>query len=237
MTLYKIPAQDPSQRLFRIFSWGIIILLTGILALSLYDPTELSDSTRRTIGGAAGALVLISIAGAIMLSAKGSMWKLKRAFQFQLSDDKIVQMREGSPTVEMSLTQVESLHEYHGWLIVRGGGPTRQLAIPFEIDGFEELKGKLAAHCAVMRLKTKISILSFVPLVLAVGAYAFLFTSRIVSVVIASGCGALLIQGWGFYSLWRAYRGKSMNLLLMGAYFFTCLVIVWLVYQRTRAIV
>ncbi|SRR6266446_1209328 len=171
MVLYKVSAKDPNQRLFRIFAWGAIILLTGILAISLYDPTELSDSARRTIGGAAVVLVLISIAGAVVFSARRGMWKLKRTFQFQLSDDGIFQMREGSPTVGMPLRQIESLREYRGWLVIRGGGQADPIAIPSEVENFEQLKQRLTSYCALTTLKTKISPLSYLPFALAIVVY------------------------------------------------------------------
>ena len=236
MLLYKISAKDPNQRLFRIFSWGIIILLTGILALSLHDPTELSDSTRRTIGETAGALVLMSVAGAVVFSAKGGMWKLKRTFQFQLSDDNIFQIREGSPTVEIPLRQIESLREYRGWLVIRGGGQTDPIAIPTEVENFEQLKQRLTTYCTLTTPEKKIPPLSYLPFALAIVVYVLLFTSHVVVVVAAAGCIALLLQGWGFYSLRRAYRGRKMSLLVVGTYLLSCLVIIWLVYERTRGI-
>src|SRR5712664_141692 len=236
MVLYKVSAKDSNQRLFRIFAWGAIILLTGILAISLYDPTELSDSARRTIGGAAVVLVLISIAGAVVFSARGGMWKLKRTFQFQLSDDGIFQMREGSPTVGMPLRQIESLREYRGWLVIRGGGQADPIAIPSEVENFEQLKQRLTSYCALTTLKTKISPLSYLPFALAIVVYVLLFTSHVVVVVAGAGCIALLLQGWGFYSLRRAYRGRKISLLVVGTYLLTCLAIIRFVYERTRAI-
>ncbi len=236
MTFYKLPLQSPNQRPFRIFGWGAIILLLGILFFSLYDPTELSDSTRRTVGWAALAVVMVSVATATLLSGREGLWKLKRTFQFQLSDGKLLQMREGSPTIEIPLTQVAAVQQYRSWLIVIGGEPARQIAIPIEIEGFVELKEKLSAHCPITPLKPRSSALSFLPVVLAIGACFILFTSHIVSVVIGAGCLALFLQGLGFHSLRRVRRGRGMNLLLVGTYLLTCLTIVWLVYERTRVI-
>jgi hypothetical protein len=237
MTSYRVSAKDPNQLLFRISSCCSIILLAGVLALSLYDPPGLSDSTRRTIGIATGALVLTSVAGAYAFSAKGGMWKLKQSSQIQLSDDTITLVREGQPSVEIPLTQVEELHEAAGWLFVRGGEPRRHMAIPVEIEGYEELKGKLAIHRNVTPLKTKIPPLFFLPFVLTIVVYIPLLTSHILAIVIAAGFGALLLHGWGFYFLRRAYRRRPIPVLLMGVYLFSCLIIVWLVYERTKAIV
>lgn len=237
MTLYQVSSKDPNELLFRISSRASIFLLASILALSLYDPAGLSDTIRRTLGITAGVLVASSIAGALVFSAKGGIWKLKRAFQFQLSDGSIFQIREGYPTVEIPLTQVEAIQEFRGWLIVRGGAPRRHIAIPVEIEGFEELKGKLATYCAVTPLRTKISPLFFLPFVAAIVAYVLLFTTHVLAVVIVAGLAALSLQGWGFYYLRRAYQGRPIPVLVMGVYLFTCLIIVWLVYERTRAIV
>jgi hypothetical protein len=236
MTSYKLPVQSPNQRPFRILGWGAIILLLGILFFSLYDPPELSDSIRRTVGWAALTVVMISIAIAALLSSREGLWKPKRTFQFQLSDDKLLQLREGSPTTEMPLTRIESIQEYRNWLIVRGGEPTQQIAIPVEVEAFQELKRKLATYGTASPLKTKSSPLWLLQLAVATVAYVLLLTSHVVSVVIVAGCLALLLQGLGFYSLRRAYRGRLMKLLLTGTYLFSCLIIVWLAYERTRGI-
>jgi len=164
------------------------------------------------------------------------MWKLKRTFQFQLSDDGIFQMREGSPTVGMPLRQIESLREYRGWLVIRGGGQADPIAIPSEVENFEQLKQRLTSYCALTTLKTKISPLSYLPFALAIVVYVLLFTSHVVVVVAGAGCIALLLQGWGFYSLRRAYRGRKISLLVVGTYLLTCLAIIRFVYERTRAI-
>jgi hypothetical protein len=145
-------------------------------------------------------------------------------------------VREGSPTTEMPLTRIESIQEYRNWLIVRGGEPTQQITIPVEVEGFQELKRKLATYGTVSPLKTKSSPLWLLQLAVATVAYVLLLTSHVVSVVIVAGCLALLLQRLGFYSLRRAYRGRLMKLLLMGTYLFSCLIIVWLVYERTRGI-
>jgi len=234
MPLYTVSTTRPYQRLFRILGWGAIIVLLGICLFSIYDPVERNHSTNVLLAWVAGAIVLGAVVGAVMLSSKEALWKVQRAFQWELTGEKIIQRHEDGTTREIPLTHIESLHEGHGWLIIRGGEPVRQISVPLEINGLEELKRELTAHCAVTPLKVKFSPLSFFPLVLAIAAYCFLFASHNRAVVMVAGAAALLLQGWAYYWVWRVLRAKPMPRLVMLSFVLSWLLLAWIVYQRTK---
>lgn len=91
MKLYKARTGSPNQQLFRIVGYGAIVGLLGILLFSLYEPEGVSDSTRHAIGWVAGAMVLLSIAGACVLAAREGTWKVKSACEWELTGEKIIQ--------------------------------------------------------------------------------------------------------------------------------------------------
>src|SRR2546422_126256 len=119
MSLYRIPDDTANWQTFRILGWGAAILLLGICIVSIYEPMELGDSARRVLAWTAGAIVLSVVVLAMVLSLQGGLRKLKEGFQFELSDGKITQRREGQQTVEIPLAQIEGLHDYHGWLVIK----------------------------------------------------------------------------------------------------------------------
>jgi hypothetical protein len=235
MTVYEVPPNSPYQRQFRFLGWGAIVVLLGILLFSIYEPAGLSDSVGHAIGWLAGAIGLAAGVGATILAIKEGTLKLLRRLRFDISDGKIIQTREESASIEIPLDQIDSLHQYRSWLLVRGGIPKRQIAIPREITGFDALKRELLAHCTLTPLKVKIYPLSFLPLVLMIVAYFFLFTSHVRAVVITAGVAALTLQAVGTYSLWRVWRDKTMHRLVMLTFILTWLVLAWLVYQRVLA--
>ena len=234
MPSYSLPAKDPNQRLFRIAAFGIVFLLSIIFFIAAHDPDGLSDQARKTIGGIAFGAVFVSIVGAMVFSAKGGMWNLQRKFRFEITDDRLFQFREGFPAVEISLTEIASLLETGDWLIVDGGSPNSRITIPSRIEGFEELKQRLSAHCAPRPLQKRFPFLACILVALGLSAYTALFFSPRGWVIVASGCVAVALQGLGFYSLRSVYRKRQIPILVWAFYVFTCLATFWIMYRRAR---
>jgi hypothetical protein len=234
MTVYEVPPNSPYQRQFRSIGRGAIVVLLGILIFSVYEPAGLSDSVGHAIGWIAGAFVLATCAGAAVLAIEEGKIKSLRRLRFEIFDGKIVQTGEESTRIQIPLDQIDSLYEYRGRLLVRGGDPRRQIAIPREVKDFDVLKSELLAHGALTPHKAKFHPWSILPLVLLLVAYFFLFTSHVRTVVISAGVAALALQGAGTYSLWRVWRGKTLPRLVVPTYVMTWLVLAWLVYQRFR---
>jgi hypothetical protein len=235
MTLYLSQEPRTYQRRFRIFGLASILLLLGICLFSFYEPQGLSHSMNVALAGAAGAIVLGTIVLALFMSAKNAMWKAKHTFQWELDSERIIQRHESGRTREIPLVRIESLNDYRGWLIVKGGEPLERIAVPSDVDGFEELKRSLGAHCAITPLKTKFSILRLLIVISGIVTYVLLFTSHILAVIVIAGCNAILFQGWSLYLLRRVWQAKSMSLLVVATYILTSLMIVWIVLLRTKA--
>ena len=139
MTVYEIPATSPYQRAFRILGWGAVGVLLGILVFSFYEPARINDSTSHAIGWLAGAILLAAIVGTATLGVKEGSWKLMRMSRFEVTDGKIIEMREGATSriTEIPLNEIDSLGDHCRWLFVIGGTPRKQIAIPKEVRDFE----------------------------------------------------------------------------------------------------
>lgn len=231
-----MPAESPFKRPFRILAGGAIFFLIAMLLIAVYDPPELSDGTRKALGWVSVAIVLATVSGAMWLSTRQGLWNLQRNCRVNLSDGKISEIRAASPVVEIPLNQIQSLHEGHGWLVVRSGEPVKQIAIPLDIGGIDELKRELAQFATVAPLKFKRSPSAFVSPVLGIVALIFLFVSRNRSVVMVAGGLFLLLQGWEMYSLRRFFPSKRKIVFLILAYILTFLAVALVIYRRAIAV-
>jgi len=164
MTLYEMPAKSPYQRPFRIFAWVAVVVLLVILCVAIWTPAGLSDETRKILAWVAGAIVVAAVVVGNRLGFKQGLWKLKEGYRVEVSDGKIIQSRPGSSVVEIPVDRIASLHQSRGrWLIIRGGEPERQMAVPLEIVGFESLKREISENRTVSPLRVELSPWLFLP--------------------------------------------------------------------------
>jgi hypothetical protein len=233
VTLYRLPNDHANWRTIRVIVWGAVVFLLGIAIVSIYEPVELGDSGRRTLAWIAGAIVLSSVLLANVVASRGSLRKLKEGFQFDISDGKIIQTHEGQQSVEIPLTQIVSIREYRGWLVINGGEPSRQITIPSEVDNFEELKRELTAQRAVTTLKSTSRFIGVVQTGLLIVACICLFISHNRAIVMTAGGVVLLLQAFGFYSIWHQRSGVSRPKILVVVGVLLWFVTAWIVYERT----
>ena len=239
MTIYRVPSTNPYQRPFRVFGWGAIVLLLSICLFSIYEPQGISDWTNKVVAFGAGAIVVMAIVAALLLSEKVGMWKIKSTSQWELDEVKILRRGNDGRTAEIPLIDIKSLSENRGWLLIWGGEPPRQIAIPSEVNGFDDLKGKLSVHREISALKRHpFWAVKFVPFVLGIIAYGFLFLSRNRAAIMASCAVAILLQFLATYSIWHLWRknSKPMPKPIIVSLAVAFLIVAWIVYQQTRTL-
>jgi hypothetical protein len=192
-----------------------------------------NDRTNHLIAWGAGAIVLFCVVAAYVVAPKLASRKFISAFEWELTDGKLIQRQEDSPTIEIPLTQIESISTFLGWLIVKGGTPTRQLAVPHEINDFEDLKSQLSSYHAVTPVKLWVSPFFLLLSGLLIAAYILLLVSHSHPVVLISGLTALALQGYSFFRLLQLSRFRKKALV------FCCILswflIAWVVYLRVHA--
>jgi hypothetical protein len=224
-----MPAQSPYQRPFRIFAGAAVIVLLVILCIALWTPEGLSDETRKILAWIAGAIVVAAVPVGTLLGFKQGLWKLKEGYRVEVSDGKIIQRRPEAPPVEIPINQIVSLQLRPGrWLVVRGGEPEKQMAVPLEIVGFESLKREISAN----RTVSKLSPWLFLPSASFVLACLLLLDSQNRTVAMGAGVVALLIQGVSIYSLRQLRRSKQKARFLLLVYILSFVVLGWIVYRR-----
>ena len=180
--------------------------------------------------------MVASVLGLTLLSVKDATWKLKRKLSFEVSDGKIIQSSDDAAAVEIPLNNIESVHEYRGLLLIRGGEPRKQISVPVEINGFEALKRELTSYHPLTVFRAKVYWSSFLPVALMVVAWILLLTSHARIVVLVAGIAALGLQAIGAHSLLRAFRGKVKPKFIVPMLVFTWLLIAGIVFQRVKSV-
>jgi hypothetical protein len=206
-----------------------------ILLVSLLDPPELSDAQRHLVGWTAIAILVAAILASFVMAGKSGLWKLRQTYLVELSDGKLIQTRPGWPTIDIPLAQIESMRLGNGWLIVNGGEPKRRILIPSTVGDFEGLQRELSVYGTIVPAHSRARLLSFMPLLLGIFAYFFLFTSHKAGIVIAAGATSFLFQVDTAVIFWRMWRAKKVSRLAVVFFAFASMAIVWLVFMRVKA--
>lgn len=108
------------------------------------------------------------------------------------------------------------------------------MTIPSAVNGFEDLKHELSAYTAIASVKAKIRLIRFLSFALMILACFYLFVSHNSAVVLVAGVVVLLLQGLGFYSIWRLRKYALRHNLLLTLGVLVWFVTAWIVYERTR---
>ena len=238
MTIYSVPAVRPYQRPFRVLSWAAIVVLLGIWAFSAFEPADLSQSVNVSLALTMGAIALSVLVVGVTLAQKEGMWKVKHAYQWELTDEKLIQRHDDGNSAEIPLAQIQSLQEVRGWLQVRSPEPARGIAIPSDIDGFEEVRRVLAARCSTLPVRVRVPLLSYLPHLVGWLAILLLFISQVRNVVVLCAVIILLWQGWAIYSLnkfWQR-RGKKIPAVFWLSWVFSLIAIAWIFFRRMRTL-
>jgi hypothetical protein len=237
MTVYKPQETRSYQRHFRTYAWSAIAVLLGILLFSIYEPQGVSRPTNIALAFLSGAIVLGAILCAYILSAKQALWDVKHVFQWELTADKIIQKHDDGRTVEISLNDVRTLNEGRGWLFVGGGEPQKTIAIPSDVNGFDQIRRQLMAYCTVTPVNVKRSPIGF----LGWGAWISVFVLFVISdsraVILASGIALLLLYPLlTAHSLRPIWRTKAIPKRILLTYSWVWLILAWWLLHRLKLI-
>jgi hypothetical protein len=235
MTRYAVPP-DINLKTFRICAYGSIGLMLLFLVLSRSEWLELNDRASHVMGWAAVGLLVLGLVGIWVLMVKDSLNKAWQKVTFDLADDKITRISEGAQPIELPLSEINFLGESRSGIVVRGGDPSKGFFIPRAVNEFEALKQQLSRRCRVTPVETKTYLKPLLlPSVLTVALYTILFTSRTTILVSAAGVLALLFQGWVIFTMRKMLAETRSHRLVMSAFVFSWLILLWIVYQRVSS--
>ena len=234
MNRYVVPP-NPNQKLFRTFAYGCIGLMLISLAISRSEWQGLNDRVSHALGWGAVGLLILFMGGVFFLIAKNSVQSAWQKAAFDLADQKISRLREGWPSIELALTEIQFLGESRTGLFVQGGNPLKAFVIPRAICDFEELKQQLSAYCKVTPVKSQTSLMAVLPLTVAIVLYASLLLSKSGLVVLSAGVGALLFHASLFFSIRKILARTRSPKAVIFAFLASWLLLAWIVYQRVSS--
>lgn len=145
MRTYEVASVSPYQRPFWIAAASAVAAMLAIWAISALDPIYLPDSAAHPIGMIALLVTSAGILGAVIFGALEGEWKLKRRLSVTISENSMVQKRDGK-TVELSIDDIKSAFSFRGYLIIVGGEPSRRIIVPKAIIGYEEFRRELGGR-------------------------------------------------------------------------------------------
>jgi hypothetical protein len=234
MTRYTVPS-DTNPKAFRICGYGSIGLMLLFLVLSHSEWLELNDRASHVMGWAAGGVLVLGLVGIWVLIVKDSLNKAWQKVAFDLADDRIIRISEGRQPIELPLSEINFLGESRSGIVVRGGDPSKGFFIPRAVNGFDALKQQLGGCCRVTHIEKKTYLKPLLPLVLTVVLYAILFTSKTTIVVSTVGVLALVFQGGAIFSMRKIWAKTRSPKLVMSAFIFSWLILLWIVCQRVSS--
>lgn len=231
MTNYPVRRKS-NLKAFRMFAYGSVGLMLIVLALSRL---ELDDRVSRVIGWGAGGLLVAGMLAVFVLLFKNSIDEFWQEASFDVTDDKIICLFEGRPPREFLLRDITLIGESRTGLLVLTNEPSKGFFIPRSTGHFEQLKRQLSEHCTVEPAKNTMSFVPILPPVLLIALYGLLFTTGTRILVLVVGFVALLFQGWATFAMRKMLAKTTSPRLVITAFIFSWLVLLWLVYQRATS--
>ena len=234
MKTYEVATVSPYQLPFRLAAAGVVAILLGVCVISVIDPDNLSDSIRHTIAMVGLLTMLPGVLGCAILGALESEWKLKRSLGVAVSENKLIQKRDGAAAVELPFDQIKSISRFRGYLTIGGTQPDQRILVPREIVGYEDFARELAAHGHAEPTRAKSLSRLFVITGLVCVACLALFISHNSPVILISGVSLLLFQAFGLYAAIRSAQTGVLSKHLLVMYFVCASITVFVIYARLR---
>ena len=150
---------------------------------------------------------------------------------FVLDGNEIVRRRKGYPEVKIAYSEVESLSEEFGYLIVKSGEPRKRIAIPKTVSGYEAILNEFAKHCTPTA-RTEFPLKSIALLAISLSSWTAFLRSTDARVVVPAGGLALITLAVGSRRLWTLLHGSSKSLLMWTSLGFAWFVALLLIYLR-----
>jgi hypothetical protein len=212
--------RDQSRRI-RVVLWSIVasLIVIPLSAIALFvhyrdrTPSYLAPSTFVWF---CASLVVVAIGAAYYAAFQNGLQKLKRETAFALTEQDLVRKRSGWPDVRIGLSEVKTLYERNGWLVVESAEPLRRIAISNEVGGFATLRAELAKHRAISDPPTRSPLqpLKFVFPLASILCWILVLTSHQVGVVRIAGVSGLILYGWSSYQLGSRLRENPKRLFV-----------------------
>jgi hypothetical protein len=187
--------------------------MSGITLFAVYDARSADPQLVRALGWLAVVIVVAAIVGAHFLAARLGLEKFEHELVFVLTDKAVVRRRPGWPDAQIGLAEIRALYQRPGWLVVESNEPSRKMAIPEGVEGFESLRSELTKHSPITTAPQR-SPWGFVVLIGSLLCWALVLWSKDTGVVMGAGALSLLLLVWESFRLIGQLRHSPKRLVL-----------------------
>jgi FtsH-binding integral membrane protein len=230
---FRIPLVDDStrhrDRKIRLILWGLVLALLGITLFAVCGARAAGPILNTTLACVAVLIVMGVFVGANILGLQLGLDKLEHDLVFILTDRELVRRRAGWPDTRIELSDVTSIQEGAGWLVVRGAKPQSRIAIPEKVEDFVLLRTELAKHGAIAK-PTRRSSSRIIWMAASLVCWLLVLWSRNPSVVRIAGSAGLVILGAESYRLASRLRHTPKRYFLWTALSISWVAVLLLVY-------
>ena len=215
----------------RLLFWGAAFTLSGVTLFAVYVARSASPQLTTALAWLAGLIVAGTIIGAQFVSYRQGIEKVRGDLAFELTDKDLIRRKSGWPDVRIGLSEIRSLYERQGWLVVESVEPTRRIAIPVRVEGFAALRSELTKHGSVIITRSR-SVAGFTLLIVVFicwGVALWSKNSRAQGLAAAVG---FIVLAWETSRLIRVMAGKPKRFFVWIAIGISWVGAILLVYQR-----
>lgn len=221
------------QDMVRLLSWGTVLSLIAITVLILilgFSGLLKADSELHWLAWLAVPAMLGAVVGAATLAYREAMRRAEGEMVFVLDDSGIVRRRKGFPEVKIAFAEVDSLSEELRWLVVKSTEPSRKIAIPNDVKGYEVIRAEIAKHHP-LSARAEFPLKSIALLTVSILSGAAVLWVPDVRVVIPAAAIGLITLTFGSHRVWTLLH-RSSRPLLWSSLGFAWLVAFLLIYLR-----
>jgi hypothetical protein len=222
------------QHTVRLLSWGPVLLLSAITVLIFilgFSGRLRADSDLRWLAWLAVPAMLGAVVGAGTLAYREALRRAEREMVFVLDGTGIVRRRKGFPEVKIAFSEADSVREELRWLVVKSNEPSRKIAIPNDVKGYEVIRAEIAKHHP-LSARAEFPLKSVALPMVSILSWAAVLLFPDVRVVIPAAVMGLMTLAFGSFRLWTLVHRSSKPLLLWSSLGFVWFAAFLLIYIR-----
>jgi len=202
------PSRLRDASLVWLVSISAVVISLGILVFIRYGPFSVIHRVGPLLVWLL-ILVILCALGVDFVMLRRTFERMALDLTFLLTEEDLIRRRPGYADVRIALSQIKSLHEQSGCLVVTGSDPARRIAVPKNVGNFELLQAKLLKHGALIAAPRR-SLRGWATLPVSIAVWSLLLWSTNLAIVRAAGALALLLLVWSSHYLYRSlHRGTK----------------------------
>lgn len=197
--------EQEGERRARVILWAGLISLSEITLFAVFGASSASPQLNTAFVWAAGLLLAAALIAAYFLAFASGLDRVERDSLFILDDQRLIRRRAGFPDIQVQLSEITSLQERGGRLVIEAGKSGQRIILPQNPEGLESLRSELERSTPIS-IGRKRPILPLTFLIVYIASWSLVLWSNIDSLRwIALAIAAILLI-WESAQLFKRFR-------------------------------